>query len=126
MKTYWTSRSTNGLGILKPSIRVFPLSTIAGPPHLRFFYEELRPVLYIEGSVSIFPPESERFYADSKIRDIRALDNIALEQKLSGNERFAYRPRTCPGIGECQLADLAPHDPVVLKRSHSAGSEHVA
>ncbi|KXX76724.1 hypothetical protein MMYC01_209300 [Madurella mycetomatis] len=79
----------------------------------------------MRATVSIFPSETERRWELGKIGDIRALDEIAKEQEALGNHRFAYRPRTCFGVGKCTLADLDDNDLVVLKRSHSAASEHV-
>jgi hypothetical protein len=102
-------------------------STISKAPGLSMqsFYNYLRPTLATTDAVSIFPSEEEHRWEDQKIGDIIALDEIARSQAALGNDKFAYRPRTCFGARPCRLADMNDNVSVVLKRSHSAASEHV-
>jgi hypothetical protein len=106
---------------------IIPASTVAEAPglSLQTFYDRLRPVLAGRSTVSIFPSKTEHHWELEKIGDIGALDEIAQRQAALGDDRFAYRPRTCFGVGRCKLGGLSADARVVLKRSHSAASEHV-
>lgn len=108
---------------------IIPASTVIEVPglSLQSFYETLWPVQgrATNGTVSIFPSETERRWGRGKLGDIGALDAIAQEQAGLGNFNRAYRPLTCFGVGVCKLAERGDDTPTVLKRSHSAASEHV-
>jgi hypothetical protein len=64
----------------------------------------------------MFPCPEELEYAQQKVGDIRALDQIA----KCGPGRWSFRPVTCDSMSDCQLGGDS-----VLKRTHSCGSEHV-
>jgi hypothetical protein len=66
--------------------------------------------------VGIFPSTQERDYAQEKLGDIRALDQIA-DCAPNG---WSFRPVTCDNTSECRLVVSG-----VFKRTHSCGSDHV-
>lgn len=68
------------------------------------------------GVPRMFPSAVELEYAQQKIGDIRALDEIA----KCAPGRWSFRPVTCDSTSDCRL-----HVKSVLKRTHSCGSEHV-
>ena len=105
---------------------LFAPSTVSSAPELDqpLFYNHLRRLSTVRGSVTLFPSETEHRWESEKIGDIKALDDIATEQREAKNDRFGYRPRTCFGVGSCSLTDL-DESRLIIKRSHSAASEHV-
>lgn len=105
---------------------LFVPSTVSSAPGLTLssFYDHLRPLSAVSESVTFFPSETEHRWESEKIGDIKALDDIATEQREAKNDRFGYRPRTCFGVGSCSLKDL-DESRLIIKRSHSAASEHV-
>jgi hypothetical protein len=68
------------------------------------------------GTLRMFPSAEELEYAQQKVGDIQALDQIA----KCGPGRWSFRPLTCDSTSGCQLTVNS-----VLKRTHSCGSEHV-
>lgn len=81
-------------------ILTFMTKDWAGSMHLKEVYNHLRPILAAHPSLSVIPTESEALCYEMKIGDIRRLDDIAA---LTKNTAFAYRPRTCLGLGNCTL-----------------------
>ncbi|KAK1754116.1 hypothetical protein QBC47DRAFT_385735 [Echria macrotheca] len=111
----------------KERVIVAPVSTISTVPGLTLqeFYDRLNPVLGMRNNVLFFPSRREHEFETDKIFAIRTMDEIAELQREKGIEKYAYRPRTCFGLGKCTLADLPDNAKVVLKRSCSSASEHV-
>jgi hypothetical protein len=82
------------------------------------FYHHIRLVSALNGNITLLPSETETKWAELKIGDIRALDDIA-----NAPGRYSYRPKTCFGERECILSDSRQE--TVSKRSHSCGAGDV-
>jgi hypothetical protein len=82
------------------------------------FYYHVRTVMALHGNITLLPSETETKWAELKIGDIRALDDIA-----NTPNKCSYRPKTCFGQSGCILSD--PQQKTVSKRSHSCGAGHV-
>ncbi|KAL2669953.1 hypothetical protein Neosp_015119 [[Neocosmospora] mangrovei] len=68
---------------------------------------------------TVYPSYEEAFSHASKAPDIKAFDAIA----SSAPTRFAYRPKSCLGGAECQLAQ--DDSKTVFKRTFSSAGRHV-
>jgi hypothetical protein len=89
-------------------------------PTLDQVYEVARTLLKVKYGTSfrVYPNESEAMQEREKLGDIGVLDEVA----RSSPQEFAYRPKTCTGLGACVLRDC---DTTVHKRTHSGCAAHV-
>lgn len=89
-------------------------------PTLDQVYEVARTLLKVKYGTSfrVYPNQSEATQEREKLGDIGVLDEVA----RSSPHEFAYRPKTCPGLGACVLRDC---ETTVHKRTHSGCAAHV-
>jgi len=71
----------------------------------------------------LFPSITEINWSNSKVNDIKVLDEIAAQAAKAGQLEYSCRPRTCHSY-KGQLCTL-PGEHTVLKASHSSETRHV-
>ncbi|RSL44425.1 hypothetical protein CEP54_014689 [Fusarium duplospermum] len=105
----------------KPVIFFAPLESPdwAIRPNLHRFYDAIEMADAPRGNVSVYPSRYETWNQGHKLRDLRALDEIA----KGAPDKFAWRPKTCFGLGMCALADETGK--TVIKGTFSSCGEHV-
>jgi hypothetical protein len=87
------------------------------------FYNKMEYIMAANDSIELYPSRDEFMFEEQKVGDIRTLDAIAAGSAYE----FAWRPKTCFGVGPCQLAEpnFLDSQRMVLKRTFSAAGEHV-
>ena len=109
----------------KPIVVLLALSaTVQEIPHgqtsLSEAYQRIAYLNSIFGGVmQAYPTEAEMRQEKYKVGDVQKLNEIA---KCSRRFDYAYRPKSCLGVGPCVLSD---HNKTVFKRSFSGHSQHV-
>ncbi|KAL2669945.1 hypothetical protein Neosp_015111 [[Neocosmospora] mangrovei] len=89
-------------------------------PNLHRFYDAIEMADATRGNVSVYPSRYETWNQGHKLRDLRALDEIA----KGAPDKFAWRPKTCFGFrGMCALADETGK--TVIKGTFSSCGDHV-
>ncbi|KKY29286.1 hypothetical protein UCDDA912_g10791 [Diaporthe ampelina] len=119
--------ATAGEGAEGPGVELGRALVVLADPHLACrreardimdAFDDLASILPDPSSLRTYPSRREMECEQAKLADVRALDAIA---SLDGCA-WPWRPRTCPGSGDCCLDGLRE---TVYKRGWSAAAQHI-